>query len=527
MDGGLISTGATRANDRDFIAYRMDDQGDSLWSRTYPDTLDQGHYAVVELDDGGFLMTGYTRTLNNSYDMYVIRTDILGDLIWTQSYGTGNQDLGAMPDLTPSGGYVFATTTNSTGPSQILVVTTDAGGTVVWSQTYSAGANAIGGAVPTALADGGYLVMGWIDRSNYNSYLMRLDSAGTVLWTQDYGGIGFESRTARGVVEDSRGGYTFMTSTDGTYAPGPDRDMALVRVDTNGNLNEMMRIGGSGEDMPRYFQQLPDSGFIVTGFSSSIIPGVQQAYLARIAPSGCGERFYDLGIAVRDTLCPEDTLLLDAGPGFASYQWSNGATSQRLEVTVADTYWVAALDTNGCLFYSNLIFVEANPGPSFTFVNQGNLQIDFSSTPATASGWSWDFGDGQSSSLQNPSHIYGQPGTYLVCLNADIAGCGRYSTCDTVVMGTVALDSRIPDNPVQVGMDVATQTLWVKTDFPAVVGSMVSFEVWSISGQMGLQKSIVGRGESLIDVSSLSKGMYLWRVVPKNGMPVVGKFGHF
>lgn len=513
MDGGLISTGATRAADRDFIAYRMDVQGDSVWSKTYPDTLDQGHYAVVELDDGGFLLTGYTRTLNGSYDMYVLRTDILGDLIWTQTYGTPNQDLGAMPSLTKSGGYVFATTTNSTGPSQILVVTADAGGTPIWSQTYSAGPNSIGGAVPTALSDGGYLIMGWIDANNYNSYLIRLDSAGTVLWAKDYGGLGFETRTPRGAIEDIRGGYSFVTSTDLSYAPGPDRDIALVRVDTNGNLNEMVRIGGNGNEMPRYYQQLPDSGFIVTGFTSSIIPGVQQAYLARLAPSGCGDRFFDPGFLTRDTLCPDDTLLLDAGPGFVSYNWSNGATSSRIEVTVPDTYWVAALDSAGCLFYSTLVFVEAKPGPDFTFLDQGNLQVDFTATPANATGWSWDFGDGQSSTQQNPVHIYNQPGSYVVCLNADIPGCGRYSVCDTVILGTVGLASSVGADAVKVGIDADGRVMRVSVDVPDAFGNAVPLEIWSVSGGLVLQAEVAGSGRSSIDVSGLTKGLYVWRVV--------------
>lgn len=513
MDGGLISTGATRASDRDFIAFRMDQMGDSLWTKTYPDTLDQGHYTVLELDDGGFLLTGYTRTLNGSYDMYVVRTDIFGDLIWTRDYGSGNQDLGAMPALTNSGGYIFATTTNSTGPSDILVITADAGGTPIWSQTYSAGASAIGGAVPTALSDGGYLIMGWIDDANYNSYLIRLDSAGTVLWTQDYGGLGFESRTVKGVVEDTRGGYTFLTSTDVSFAPGPDRDIALVRVDTNGNLNEMVRIGGSGEDMPRHFQQLPDSGFIVTGFTTSIIPGIQQAYLARLAPSGCGERFFELGVPQRDTLCPEDTLLLDAGPGFASYSWSNGATSQRIEVTVADTYWVAALDTAGCLFYSSMLFIAASPGPDFTFIDQGNLQIDFTGTPSIGTGWSWDFGDGQGSTQQNPSHTYNQPGTYQVCLNADIPNCGRYSVCDTVVLTAVGIGSAARNEQVRVGIDPEMQALQVFADLPLTAGESVSFEIWSSSGQLILQRDVSGAGKSAMDISDLSRGLYVWRVM--------------
>src|SRR5207245_1636024 len=42
------------------------------------------------------------------------------------------------------------------------------------------------------------------------------------------------------------------------------------------------------------------------------------------------------------------------------------------------------------------------------------------STPGTATimSWAWTFGDGETSTAQNPSHIYSAPGTYNVSLTA-------------------------------------------------------------------------------------------------------------
>jgi PKD repeat protein len=48
-----------------------------------------------------------------------------------------------------------------------------------------------------------------------------------------------------------------------------------------------------------------------------------------------------------------------------------------------------------------------------------HLTIDFtdqSTSDGTIGSWAWDFGDGHTSTEQNPSHTYAQPGTYLVCL---------------------------------------------------------------------------------------------------------------
>lgn len=48
--------------------------------------------------------------------------------------------------------------------------------------------------------------------------------------------------------------------------------------------------------------------------------------------------------------------------------------------------------------------------------------------------WNWDFGDGNSSILQNPIHNYSAPGTYQVCLEV-INSCGtRDTSCQTLTI---------------------------------------------------------------------------------------------
>jgi len=51
------------------------------------------------------------------------------------------------------------------------------------------------------------------------------------------------------------------------------------------------------------------------------------------------------------------TITLDAGPGFVSYAWSNGASTQTITVGVTGTYNVLVLDSNGCA-NTDAIFVE-------------------------------------------------------------------------------------------------------------------------------------------------------------------------
>lgn len=65
-------------------------------------------------------------------------------------------------------------------------------------------------------------------------------------------------------------------------------------------------------------------------------------------------------------ICPGGTTVLDAGPGFDSYLWSNGATSQTITVGTG-TYWVD-LTFNGCV-YRQTVTVTASELPEITGID--------------------------------------------------------------------------------------------------------------------------------------------------------------
>ena len=56
--------------------------------------------------------------------------------------------------------------------------------------------------------------------------------------------------------------------------------------------------------------------------------------------------------------------------------------------------------------------------------------------------WSWEFGDGQTSTEQNPVHVYAEPGNYLVNLSINTATC-QSSYTSLIFVGTIPYDSTI------------------------------------------------------------------------------------
>ena len=84
----------------------------------------------------------------------------------------------------------------------------------------------------------------------------------------------------------------------------------------------------------------------------------------------------------------------------------------------------------GCQAY----FQQVSVGLNAYFINQSVL----SANPGTTT-YAWDFGNGNTSSLQYPNHQYSFPGTYIVCLTVNSSGCVS-TYCDSVIIDTTVVN---------------------------------------------------------------------------------------
>ncbi len=96
-------------------------------------------------------------------------------------------------------------------------------------------------------------------------------------------------------------------------------------------------------------------------------------------------------------------------------------TEGDLNVVQGDTFQVSVEVGGGggnLISTSESVTIQRRPVADFTFATS-NLTVVFTDTstgdPRT---WRWDFGDENTSQLQNPSHTYSEPGTYVVTLTA-------------------------------------------------------------------------------------------------------------
>ncbi len=84
------------------------------------------------------------------------------------------------------------------------------------------------------------------------------------------------------------------------------------------------------------------------------------------------------------------------------------------------------------LLISNYITVKTKPVSSFNYLNH-NYATQFNNTTLGANSYQWVFGDGDSSKLKDPTHLYKSPGEYMVKLIA-VNECGTGSINDTILV---------------------------------------------------------------------------------------------
>jgi PKD repeat protein len=146
--------------------------------------------------------------------------------------------------------------------------------------------------------------------------------------------------------------------------------------------------------------------------------------------------------------------------GTQEYFWDFSDGSQDTGVAVVHTFpvtgtFTACLTTVGsCGSATTCQQVTTSCSPPEVFFAQNNdgLEISFQDFSfGQPNEWIWDFGDGNSTGEQNPTHAYDEPGNYFVCLVV-LNGCGNASTCELVQVecGSVEADFSFADDDLSV-----------------------------------------------------------------------------
>ncbi len=216
---------------------------------------DRAHAVVTAHDQGyvmaGFSESDDFDISNarGSYDFWVVKIGDEGELIWEHSYGGTGIDIAQDIAKTEDGGYIITGSTISTdgdisashGESDVWVIKIDVQGALLWERTYGGAAfDAAESIRPTQ--DGGYVISGnskstdqdlTSNTGENDLWILKIDAQGTILWQQAFGGTDLEF--AFDAMESSDNGLLLAGESKSTDFIGIENkggtDLVLIKIE--------------------------------------------------------------------------------------------------------------------------------------------------------------------------------------------------------------------------------------------------------------------------------------------------------
>ena len=250
--------------------------------RTYGGVGNEAVYSMIKTSDHGLAMAGYTNSFGaGQYDFWLIKTDVVGNVQWTKTYGGPNDDYAYSVVQTSDNGFALAGGTKSLGAGDfdLLLVKTDALGNQQYNKTFGGIWEDWGYSI-TKTYDGGLILAGFTASFGLGSgdlWLIKTDASGNLEWSQTYGDIYYDAASA--VIQTVDGGFAVVGSTY-SYGNGGS-DAWLVKTDNLGNSQWRKTYGGTGEDFGYSLVQTVDNGFAIAGSTSSFGAGIYDFWLVR------------------------------------------------------------------------------------------------------------------------------------------------------------------------------------------------------------------------------------------------------
>ena len=236
-------------------------------------------------------------------------------------------------------------------------------------------------------SDGGYVIAGStfsfgtgetigedLDGVDKDVYVVKLDANGNLQWTKTIGGKYWDE--GHSIIQTSDGSYVIAGTTRSFGAGG--EDVYVIKLDANGNLQWTKTIGGPESEGGNSLIQTSDGSYVIAGTTRSFGAGGEDVYVVKLDANGNLQ--WTKTIEVKNEYLSEPSLIQTSDGGYAI---AGKATPFGLDV------YVVKLDKNGdaCCAVSQTSQVGPGGGslssPTPSIGSGGTLTAP---TPSTSSG---------------------------------------------------------------------------------------------------------------------------------------------
>jgi hypothetical protein len=254
---------------------------DILWEYNFGGSTTDRPEDIEPTPDGGIVVIGNTLSNDNdiqnnygSWDIWLIKLDDLGNLLWSKNYGSTGADLAREIINTSDGGFIIIGSSNGAdndvsanhGNSDYWVIKLDNTGNIEWEKNYGGTLDDVGRAIIEIST--GYIITGYskssdIDVTTNNgvedAWTLEIDDLGNIIWEESFGGTGFDR------------GQRIVKTLDNNYIVSGEGggQSLMLKFDPNGNIIWQQNNGGSGSDYATDVVVLPTGGYLTSGSSTS------------------------------------------------------------------------------------------------------------------------------------------------------------------------------------------------------------------------------------------------------------------
>lgn len=309
QDGGYAILGYTQSNDGDITDKPNEDfdywvmkfnSNDELeWNKTYGGSLDDRGSKIIQTQDGGYAIVGYSQSSDfdaaqnaGSYDFWMVKLTNSGVISWEKSFGYTGSDKAYNIIQTLDNGYLLSgvidvTASGGAGNSKAILhaggdywaIKLDVSGNTQWTKYFGGSLNdTLSDAIQTT--DGGFILVGSSDsadvditnnKGTYDFWIVKINALGALVWEKNFGGA--EIDEAKGIVSADDGNYVIVGDTRSSdvdvFQNSGSADLWLIKITPDGDLIWEKTFGGSSFDVGRAIVKTQDSGFLIAGSSRS------------------------------------------------------------------------------------------------------------------------------------------------------------------------------------------------------------------------------------------------------------------
>jgi len=284
----------------DICLMKIDLQGNLIWRKLYGTNNRDLGFDVIQSNDGGFYVMGHTRGYENSGDILLIKTNEIGEEVWRKTYGgefddyahklIQNED-GTILMFGSKGSFYNDIHANfKNHDSDLFLIKTDEQGELIWEKSIGGTEHEFGYSFATSQQDGLYLFGSSQSFGNgsFDMFLVETDDQGDVLWQKTYGGVDYDQGVsiAKNCCQE-----LFLLGTTKSYGTDNSADLYLIKTDKVGNELWTLTFGGDDIDYAYKVIATTDSGCAVLGETRSFGNGMSDILFTKIDKSGFIEYF--------------------------------------------------------------------------------------------------------------------------------------------------------------------------------------------------------------------------------------------